>query len=133
MSDIGLRTDPEAPASRAAPSDPPSKTRGDSCSSHYWRSRCGNLNTTDLNTTDLGQGHDVPLIGSESVGGSTYEGESPRTLCLVPGKGDDVVVAAEPRFRSVAGPRPMWGSCRGEPNHELCQRNLQTDAEGSMR
>ena len=75
MTDIGLRTDPEAPASRAAPSDPPSKTRADSCSSHYWRSRCGNLNstdlnTTDLNTTDLGQGHDVPLIGSEYVGGS---------------------------------------------------------------
>src|ERR1035437_7848195 len=72
VTDIGLRTDPEAPASRAAPSDPPSKTRADSCSSHYWRSRCGNLNTTDLNTTDLnttdlGQGHDVPLIGSESV------------------------------------------------------------------
>jgi len=63
---------------------------------------------------------------------STYEGEYPSTLCLALGKGDDVDVAAEPRFRSVAG-RPMWGSCRDEPNHRLFQRNLQTDTEGSMR
>jgi len=46
---------------------------------------------------------------------STNEGEYPSTLGLVPGRGDDVVVAAEPSSRSVAGASDagwQWGLCR---------------------
>ena len=69
-----------------------------------------------------------PARSSLSMLGTTYESESPRSLCLAPGKRDNSSVAAKPRFRS-GGASPMWGSCRGEPNCRWCQ-SLSTDAEG---
>jgi hypothetical protein len=51
----------------------------------------------------------------ETVRGQPRSGGSPRWLCLVPAKRDDVFGAAGSCFRWAQGPVLKWGAGRGEP------------------